>query len=508
MTAGGLKSYLATIALGVLIAAATVLGLSLVRPVWFAFAFGALVAFLPTLVLRDPRAYWLFLFVISIPFDIAKRTTTWLVPPWELAETYSTPASGTVSVDLYLTDVVLFALVLPWLARLCLRRERVYFPRFAYLFVAFLAWAFVISLLKSESLYLSMFEMCRLLLYFLSFLYIINNVVTRHQFRAVLLGLMVGLVIESSAVIVFYQLGLGTGTHFLSSIYRERDATAKAENQTLYVALRGEDSKTKRSPGTFSHPSHAAYYLEYILSVLLAFLLAGRRDWTWSVLAGLFVLGFAGLYLTFSRSGLLSLAFGATVMLGVAQRKRLVSNTAVGIYVFLFAVTVLVLTPKLVEFLLTRPETLTHRFKLIDLGLAIFVHQPFTGVGLNNSSVVLEGARILMAGGQTAEITVIHNHYLNTLIEVGIVGAALFFGFFIMAIVNGLRALRAAEPEVRLLMLGIVGAFAGLAIHNLGDPFGGHALHAMLWLFTSLALAAARRAPAEAAAPVGALARA
>lgn len=141
-----LPSRLAIVALGIAIGLATVVALTLVRPVLFAFALGGFVILIPTLFVRDQKAYWLFLLVLSIPLDISKRMTTWLVDPFAVLQDTGLPISGTLSLDLYLTDAILFVMMLPWLLRLCLRRETFYFPKIGYLFVLYLVWSLIVLL--------------------------------------------------------------------------------------------------------------------------------------------------------------------------------------------------------------------------------------------------------------------------------------------------------------------------------------------------------------------------
>ena len=54
----------------------------------------------------------------------------------------------------------------------CLGRDRLYFPKVAYIFVLYLAYALITSLLTAPSFYLSFFEWGRQILYFLSFVYL------------------------------------------------------------------------------------------------------------------------------------------------------------------------------------------------------------------------------------------------------------------------------------------------------------------------------------------------
>ncbi len=62
------------VGVGVLVALATDLGLTLLTPAKFGLAVGGFALLIPTMVMEDPKAYWLFLLVLSIPFDWAGRS--------------------------------------------------------------------------------------------------------------------------------------------------------------------------------------------------------------------------------------------------------------------------------------------------------------------------------------------------------------------------------------------------------------------------------------------------
>ena len=124
------------VGLGVLVALTTDLAMTSLTLPKLAFLLGGFALLIPTIMVEDPQAYWLFLLVFSFPFDISK----WLSSPEaseQLVDTYGMPASGIASVELFLTDVVLLAMVIPWLARVCLRKETVYFPRVGYFFILY-----------------------------------------------------------------------------------------------------------------------------------------------------------------------------------------------------------------------------------------------------------------------------------------------------------------------------------------------------------------------------------
>src|ERR1051326_882781 len=110
------------VALGVSLALASVLALTFIGPAKVGFAIASMTLLLPALVVRDPRAYGLFLLVFSIPIDFSIRTTKWLADPFALFQQYGMPSSGNVSLDIYVTDVALLAMLLPWLIQLWRRQ--------------------------------------------------------------------------------------------------------------------------------------------------------------------------------------------------------------------------------------------------------------------------------------------------------------------------------------------------------------------------------------------------
>lgn len=497
-TARPLATGLAIVGIGVLAGIVTLLCVTHLRPVLLLFALGGLILLFPTFVMRDPRAYWLFLLVVSVPFDISKRATTWLVQPTDLYREYGMPASGTLSLDFYLTDLVLLALLVPWLARLCLRRDTLYFPKVAMIFVLYLAWALIVSLIEAPSFYLSILEWCRQLLYFVTFLYIVNNVVTRSQVRAIVIALFVGLAIASASVVAFFAFDVGTESFAFSGIYRDQEQISTIAKGTLYIGGQSstiEDARTKRSAGMFAHPAHAAYYLEYILPILFAYLLATRRTHDLLYLGALIGIGLLALYLTFSRATMVGLLFGFVAAMFLARWSELISKRAFTWCAVVFAGAIALTAPVLIHYLATRPETITKRLELNEIALTAYWKRPILGAGLNNSTIVTEGAESFVTTSQGREhvVTVIHNYYLIMLIEVGLVGFLLYYAFFWRTVVIALRHMLAAEKELKLLLVGIVGSLASIAINNFAEPFGGHMVHAMLWLQAGLAIAICRQ---------------
>ena len=286
--------------------------------------------------------------------------------------------SGTTSLELYLSDLILIAMLLPWLGNVCLRRTSLYFPKIGYLFVGYLAWALFVSLLNSVSLYLSMFELCRQILWFMYFIYLINNISTPLQFRSVILAALLGFIISAGTVVVFFERGIGTDTVAFVGLHDEAPDTGSARpygakkgptpglgTLTLHIDEQGpgsafhvNGSAVKRSQGIFRHPGIAAGLCGMVLPVVLAYLLTSRSTRNKILIMLIYALGVLALFLTFSRAGLLGFAAGMIAFFAIAGWSRLISRLAFKL-AFLVVISLGTLSiPLLSAYLWSRPDLL------------------------------------------------------------------------------------------------------------------------------------------------------
>jgi hypothetical protein len=508
-----LFSIFGIVTLGVLMALATDVALSRLTPVKVAFILGGFALLIPTVVMKHPKAYWLFLLVVSIFFDISKWLSPWLLDSQNLhlVDLYGFPALGTVDLELYLTDLVLVVMVLPWLARVAMRREMVYFPAIGYLFVLYLIWALLVSLINAQSYYLAIFELCRQSLYFLFFIYLINNVITREQFRSVICAVFLGLTISAGTVIAFFLMGIATETSIFSSLhdqaFMDGNSTPRitgaagnldvlSNNRRFPGLLNSEGgSQIKRGKGMFGHPAIPASLCGLILPIVLAYLVTARRNRDRILLFTVFILGVAGLVLTFSRAGVIGFAAGIAVCFAIAGWSGLVPRRVITWLAVMSVGLAALSMPLMVAYFTTRPEAFTMRFYMHEAALQGYLEHPLLGVGLNNSTAAMMGPRqeLTDLGIHVGRSESADSYYLAMLVEVGPVGLVLFFGFFGKIVMIALRAMREVAIDLKPLLVGIVAGLASLATQSLSDiPMSGHAVSGLAWLFAALIVAIAR----------------
>lgn len=506
------------VGVGLLVAVATNVALTVLSSAKLAFALGGLALLIPTMVVENPQVYWLFLLVMSIPFDITKWLSLSLVDPQALVKTYGMPMSNTTGIEIYLSDVILVAVLLPWLARVCLRRVSIYFPKIAYLFVFYLGWALLVSLINATSLYLSLFELCRQVLWFLFFIYLINNVSTRLQFRSVVFAVFLGFIISAGSVVLFFELGIGTDTVAFAGLHDQASATESTRQYTtkkdptpgimtlhigerdLGLSSRSNGSEIKRSQGIFRHPGIPAGLSGLILPTVLAYFITAKnnRDRIWFFLV--YVLGFIALLLTFSRAGLIGFIIGTIVFFALAGWSGLISRGAFKLGLVTLILIGALSTPLLLMYLWTRPESFIMRFYMFEAAIQGYAAHPILGVGLNNSTAAMRAPRqeLTDMGIPVGTLEPADSYYLAILTEVGPLGSFLYFGFFAYIVVIALGSMKQVADDSKPLLVGMAAGLAALATQSIADgPLAGHAVGGALWLFVALIVAIRRRTPAE-----------
>ena len=513
-----LFAALGIVGIAVSLALATDLALVQLTLPKLAFVLGGVALLIPTLVVKDSRAYWLFLLVLSIPFDITKWLSIGIVDSQALVDTYGEPMSGTIGLEVYLSDIVLIAMVLSWIGRISLNRETLYFPKVGYMFVFYLAWAVLVSIINAPSIALSIFELFRESLYFVSFVYLINNVSTRVQFRSVVWAVILGLIIGAGSVIVFFERGIGTDTVAFAGLHDEPAAGTTRANKKISpdiamsvqgggrnLGSMGRIRGIKRSQGMFRHPAIAAGVCAVLLPTILAYLVVATRSLDRILYCLVYAWGFVALLLTFSRAGFIGFLASNVVFLVLGSWSGLISRKVVARAGIAVIVVVALGMPLVVTYLQTRPDSLAMRFYMFEAAIDGYSQHPVLGVGLNNSTAAMRAGRqeLKDMGIPAAPEEPADSYYLAILTEVGPVGSILFFGFFVNIVMIAFGAIRDAGAEMKPLLVGMVAGIAALATQSIADgPLAGHAVSGTLWLFAALIVAIRRNSPVAASAPL------
>ena len=192
-----------------------------------------------------------------------------------------------------------------WAARLwCSRKPQLLWPPICWVVLAFMIYA-VVRYLTADIEYVARLEMIQVVMYGFLFYAIVNNLY-RQEFSQVI-----------TYTLVFLAAGIST-----YAAYQYLRHTNRVWSYTSpYVG---------RSSGTYFSPNDFAGFLEMILPLAVAYILAGRIKPVTRILLGYATLGPAiGLALTFSRGGwtacavaLLALLVLGLIIWAVTRRKK------------------------------------------------------------------------------------------------------------------------------------------------------------------------------------------
>jgi O-antigen ligase len=191
---------------------------------------------------------------------------------------------------------------------------------------------------------------------------------------------------------------------------------------------------------------------------------------------------------------------GVAVFLTVGSYSGLIARSALKLWALALTLTVVLCIPVLVYLFEVRSGTYFARFYIFDVAMRAYSQHPFLGVGFNNGTAsLIPGKQELREMGIQVPLgEAVNSYYLGILIEVGLIGAVLLFGFFGTIVMIGLRTVKEIPTDMKPLLVGIVAGLLSLATQSLLDaPMAGHAVSGMLWLFAALVVAIARPLHAE-----------
>lgn len=458
------------------------------RPTFVGLGLVGLIVLLPTFVTREVKRYWLVLLIISFLFEVGKRLTKGIASPWLLEAKYGMPSSGNLDISIYPSDLIMLLLVAHWFFRIATHKERFYFPKISYFFLAFLLWASISSMIKSVSLYLSFFDLVRQSLYFITYLYISNNLTSKSLLRGIVLGCMIALLLEGTIIIAMFKTQ--SDWYLLSVFTQKKGSKEDTEMNAMVWDVRSGDN-IKRSRGTFDSSGHAAFYLELMIPLSLILLISSQTKKEKFIYLILTAMGIIALICTFSRAGYLGGLVAIFSSLFLGGFRNLISKTKFMAMILFVVIGFLASTPKLIDLMSSRPKSYTHRWALMEQGMKMIFYEPILGVGLNNAGASLVSGQ--WSGKEDIildwEIDPLHNQFVIFGVETGLVGLFFYLCFFAGIVWNAFRNSKSGDPYIASISIALFGSLLGFAFHANIDPVGRHSLYSMLWVFAGVSMA-------------------
>lgn len=388
---------------------------------------------------------------------------------------FSALATGAVrTMEFLIVQGMAVGVLVLWLARIWIEEKpRFFWPPICWVVLAFTAYA-TVQYATADIEYVARQEWLRVLIYAGLFFATLNNL-HRPDTITFIVRVMVFLAMGVAAYAVYqYMTGDNRVWHFINP-YEHRGS------------------------GTFINPNHLAGFLELILPVGLAYVLVGRggRPVLTIVMSYSLLVIAAGIAVSFSRGGWISTTLALTAFFGVLlfQRRHrwpaLAVLTAVILLATAFFTQSLFSKHRVAKIFSGKKVNTELRAQLWDPALEMWKESPWLGVGPAHFDYRFRQYRPATVQGRPDRV---HNDYVNTLTDWGVVGFGLVSFAWVLAglgVVRCWRSLRgsgefSADGSDRLAF--VLGASCGLLailVHSVTDynmHIPANAMLVVVWL--------------------------
>jgi len=430
-----------------------------------------------------------FLFIFSIPLQ--KRHIF-----------FDTPLAGTfnewTAISLYLSDILLGATLLFWLAEFLAKNNprlfpvtryslpvpdptRSLFPITYYLLpITILIWL-SFSIIHATNLNLAAFRLAKLLELILLFFFVVHNLKIqkyRHYTYAIFLFTMI---VQSLIALVQYWQQKSLGLKF----FGENDLSPQMIG-VAKIVVAGE--KTMRPYGTFPHPNVLAGFL--ITAIIFCFYFwsmkrISSRIYYKIILFCLISIFTIALIFTFSRSSWLGLIIALIIFVAISYKKIKILLPALTVFALTAVIVSIIFWPQIASrgTISDSPNgdfALSNRIFLNQIAFTFISKNPWFGVGIGNFPSRLSRFTLELPAWRLQPV---HNIYLAYAAEIGIPGLLLFLLFLWSTVSLGLKQIFKNKEIAFLLSLLFAYLVIGLLDHYFYDLQQGMLI---FWLMLAL----------------------
>ena len=345
---------------------------------------------------------------------------------------YSPLATGSVRAqDFVPVEWMTLGILGVWAVRFVVNpKHRLLWPWVCWPVLAFMAYA-VFRYANAEIEYVARQELIRILVYAFLFFAVLHNL---HR-------------LETTHIVAVTLLGVGTliSMYAISQVLTGSDHVWHFVRPTIYH---------QRGSGTFINPNNLAAYLAMLTPLGLAYTLTSRQHYVGKILCGYAtIVMFAGLVSTFSRYGWIASAISLLVFFLILLRNRdyrLQGLLMLGAFVAVITVFAIFAQPGRGQTgILTRAAQVEDvRFKVWPAATAMWKDNLLLGAGPGHFD---HRFRQYRPEGLQARPERVHNDYLNTLADWGLIGGLFLLvtlGIFTTEVFRSWRYVKRAQNDL------------------------------------------------------------
>lgn len=392
------------------------------------------------LFLKEIRPFLFVLMLISIPMGFGRHII------FEPIQTESVPFA--IGINVNSTDVLLFLLYSVWIidrsGRSTEKSKLTIGSPIGPLMLAWISFMFVLSLSISTMPNHSLYQVYATIKGFFIFFFVANTIQTDRDLKITYYALVATTLNQAVYLIIQWI----TKTTF----------TTHGEEATAFVEREGF-----RSRGFYGAPdTHAVLMMLVFPCIFTYFLITKNRDSKiWALLS--MVLIIIGTICTKARIGLGVCVIASMFVIGIVYARGYLSARKVTFVLIQGLLAMTLIVPAVAERFITGGY-MEDRLPLMLTAVQVVLNHFFFGIGPNNYHARL--FEFIPAQLRTEWAYTVHNEFLLQAGETGMIGALLYYGTIIVAMVKFWHLTRSKNQWIAVLSIGCVAALLASLVHR------------------------------------------
>ena len=388
---------------------------------------------------------------------------------------------GVVGLVLSIWDVQLFFLYGLWLIEILKdSNNKIDFYPLLLIPLIFIFLFSSISLLRTDNIRLSIFQLFQLLKVFLLFFYISNNISDKKDYQNILNILFITLFIEMA--IGYYQ-------HLTNEFVNLGVFTNSAPGQ---VDRRIGSEVIMAVTGTTGGSDRFASYLIMMIPLVISTVISRSNIINKTCMTIMMIGCIALLVFTFSRGGWIGFCVGIfqfLVLFLFIDKDKFKSLLKI-ISVFLLLSIILIIYKDYIYLRFSGEDygSAQSRITMMQIAFRMIKANPIIGVGINNYTNAMSAYD--NTGYTLGFYHPVHNVYLQLAAEIGILGLLCFLGFICILYVKSISSLKNIDRFYHIHSIGLLSGITGILVHHLANNSTiDSESFVMFWLFAGLIVA-------------------
>lgn len=353
------------------------------------------------------------------------------------------------SIALYSTDILIVGLLIVWIISAIIKYQKIIIGSklFFWSIIGLFIWIWLSLLVNKLGGALgnpasAIWIASKITLLSLFYFYLINRVKSA---REIIMPLSIGIFLQGAIAMGQYFLNHSLGLKWL-----DESVLNPLEKGTPVVIKNG--MRQLRAHGLTPHANVLGGYLSIGLLLLMAELSQKKNLWLWMS----FLVGIAGLFLSFSRTAWIVFLIGSIATGAYVLRYKLMNSTQLlkkwGIGLILISILVIsqyqAVLPRIAVNQVIEQNSLIEREQQLTEFKTIYAQSKIFGVGM--SQYVANNIKLAEASGVINDYPQpVHNMFLLVLAELGVGGLIIFLAF----LMGGLIELQRMKPSLVKVVL-------------------------------------------------------